>query len=163
MKTFKYLSPDSKVWIYQASRPFTAEEHTLLKEELIGFCKEWTAHNKQLTADFDIVYDRFVVLVVDETGHSASGCSIDKSVHFLKDMGERFGIDFFDKLQIPYLHFGQVQTLPYAGLKHVFKAGEIDEDTRFFDTSIVRLEDYNKGFLKPLKEHWLNKKLEKVN
>lgn len=159
MKTFKHFSPDSKVWIYQSSREFTPEEHTLLKEKLITFCKDWTAHSKQLLADFDIVYDRFVVLTVDETGHGASGCSIDKSVHFLKDMGGMFNVDFFDKLHLPYLMFGEVKTVPFAELKQVYKSGDIEDDTQFFDTSIIRLDDYRNAFVKPLSQHWLSRKI----
>ncbi len=158
MKTFETFSPESKVWVYQASREFTVEEHTLLIGKLRQFCVEWTAHNKQLKADCDIVYDRFVTLVVDESNSTASGCSIDKSVHFLKESGMMLDLDFFEKMQIGYLKDYEFKTAHYNKLKQLFKEGEIDEDTLFFDTNIQKLSDYS-DFVKPLKAHWLMDKV----
>jgi hypothetical protein len=159
MKTFKYLSPESKVWIYQSSREFSQEEHTFLKSRLVDFCKQWTAHNIQLVADFDIVYDRFIVLIVDEADQQASGCSIDKSVHFLQEMGKALDVNFFDKLQMAYMQYGELLTTPYASLKEMWNKQIIDENTLFFDTNIEKLSSYMNDFLKPLKKHWLIEKI----
>jgi hypothetical protein len=158
MKTFESFSPQSKVWIYQASREFTPGEHTSLMKGLNYFCSDWTAHDKRLKADFDIVYDRFIVLVVDETRAEASGCSIDKSVHFLKDAGAALGIDFFDKLQIPYMKDYEFMTAHFRDLKRLYNEGSIDGDTLFFDTNILELSAYP-AFVKPLKQHWLMDKV----
>ncbi|MDI1235762.1 MAG: ABC transporter ATPase [bacterium] len=154
MKSFETFSPDSKLWIYQASREFTVEEHTVLRGMLSHFCKDWTAHNNQLKADFDLVYDRFITLVVDESHNTASGCSIDKSVHLLKDIGGKFEIDFFDKMHIAYMLDYEFQISHYNDLKNLYKKGKIDDDTLFFDTNIQTLSDYE-NFVKPLKNHWL--------
>lgn len=159
MKTFKDYSPDSKVWIYQSSREFTKDEHTKLNERLAVFCREWTAHNKQLHAGFDIVFDRFIVLTVDESGSSASGCSIDKSVRFLKEAGEEFGIGFFDRLQMAYMQNGEIHTAPYGELKELYKTGEIDAETRFFDCNVLKLSEYRTNFVRPLGQHWLMSKI----
>jgi len=158
MKTFETFSPESKVWIYQASREFTVEEHTVLRGMLSHFCKDWTAHNNQLKADFDLVYDRFITLVVDESHNTASGCSIDKSVRLLKEIGEKFEINFFDKMQIAYMLDYEFQISHYNDLKALYKKGVIDDDTLFFDINIQTLGDYD-GFVKPLQNHWLNNKV----
>ncbi len=74
-------------------------------------------------------------------------------------MGSRFGVDFFDKLQLPYLLYGEVKTVPMAEIKKVYKSGDIEDDTQFFDTSIIKLEDYRNAFVKPLGQHWLSRKI----
>ena len=60
-------SPDSKVWIYQSSRPFTEEEIIAINDQLAIFTKQWTAHNAQLQAQGNIIEDRLILLIVDET------------------------------------------------------------------------------------------------
>jgi len=47
----------------------------------------WTAHNNQLKAKGEIRYNRFLILIVDESQAGASGCSIDKSVPFYETAG----------------------------------------------------------------------------
>ncbi len=158
MKTFESFSPESKVWIYQASREFTVEEHTILMGKLSHFCRDWTAHNKELKADFDLVYDRFITLVVDESHNTATGCSIDKSVQLLKEIGTLFEMDFFDKMQIAYMLDYEFKISPYAQLKKLYKDGIIDESTLFFDTNIQNLAEYD-DFVKPLQSHWLMQKI----
>jgi len=91
------LSPHSRVWVYQSSRPFTEEEVVNLNLDLAAFTLQWTAHNQQLAARGGVGYGRFVLLMVDESrGGGTSGCSIDKSVHFMQDLGEEYQVDFFD-------------------------------------------------------------------
>jgi hypothetical protein len=76
MNTF---SPDSKVWIYQSNRVFTEAENKLILDKATSFISDWTAHGKLLKASINSYYNRFLVLMVDETQANASGCGIDKS------------------------------------------------------------------------------------
>jgi hypothetical protein len=55
--------------------------------------------------------------------------------------------------------YGEVKTVPFAELKNVYKTGAIEDDTQFFDTSIIQLDDYRNAFLKPLNQHWLSRKI----
>ena len=78
------FSPQSKVWVYQSNREFTASETEEIKKIGLLFTRDWTAHGSQLNASLDILYNRFIVVMVDENDASASGCSIDKSLAFIK-------------------------------------------------------------------------------
>ncbi|MBT8312756.1 MAG: ABC transporter ATPase, partial [Eudoraea sp.] len=86
---FKDLPDTSRIWIYQANRPFTEEElvevHGFMKE----FIEQWTAHGKDLQAGYEIRYRRFIILGLDQSHPSASGCSIDASVHFIQGLEKR--------------------------------------------------------------------------
>jgi len=82
--------PDhSRIWIYYSKDPFSENEKEEATKLLYQFCTDWTAHNQALFATARIFYDRFLVLMVDESKAGASGCSIDKSVSFVKMLGQK--------------------------------------------------------------------------
>src|ERR1700759_2190076 len=96
------FSENSRVWIYQSDKELTDSEVALLQSQLDNFTTGWTAHNNQLKAKAEIRYNRFIILVVDESQAGASGCSIDKSVRFMKDIEQEFGINLFDRFNLAY-------------------------------------------------------------
>ncbi|MCY7409014.1 MAG: hypothetical protein LH473_01980 [Chitinophagales bacterium] len=71
------FSPDSRTWIYLSKKEFSNEEVVELNSLLSVFCKDWAAHGNNLKAKGEVLYNRFIVLMVDETQAGASGCSID--------------------------------------------------------------------------------------
>lgn len=96
-------------------------------------------------------------MIVDETRAGASGCSIDKSVRALKDLSAKLDIDFFNRMQMAYLHQHQVKTIPYNQIGESYRRGEISGDTLFFNLNLATLGELDNKFLVPLKQHWLNK------
>ena len=101
---FDHLSPHSKVWIYTANREFSSEDEAIIADAMKRFLPQWAAHGNALFGDYSLEYQRFLILVVDESQAGASGCSIDTSVRFIKDLGTRLNIDFFNRLA--YSPFG---------------------------------------------------------
>lgn len=94
------LSPDSRLWLYQANRALTPTEITWAKEQIDAFTQEWAAHGHQLKAAGDVLNPYFVALAVDLTHENASGCSIDASVRFIKSLGNELNVDFFNRLKM---------------------------------------------------------------
>ena len=78
------FSENSRVWIYQSDKELNDEQAVRVATLLNNFATQWTAHNHQLKAKAEVRYNRFLVLIVDETQAGASGCSIDKSANFMK-------------------------------------------------------------------------------
>ncbi len=74
---FKSLPESSRVWIYQANRSFTDDELDQIRKEINVFIADWTAHGADLKASYEIRYKRFLILALDQSLNSASGCSID--------------------------------------------------------------------------------------
>ena len=97
MKIFESFAPASRVWVYQSNRPFTAEEEQQLRESSKLFADNWTAHNDQLKAAAVILHHRFIVFAVDENVASVSGCSIDKSVNYIKQVEKELNIFLLNK------------------------------------------------------------------
>lgn len=47
-----------------------------------------------MTGDGFVMYNRFVVLMADESEVGVSGCSMDASVHFIKGLAAEFNTNF---------------------------------------------------------------------
>jgi hypothetical protein len=90
--------PDhSRVWVYQANRSFSVSETQAIENYLTPALTQWAAHGAGLNASFEIRFQQVIVIAVDETVNAASGCSIDASTRWFKEMGADLGIDFFDR------------------------------------------------------------------
>jgi hypothetical protein len=114
---FKSLFPElpdsSRIWLYLANRKLVASEEQFLKEELIVFLDSWSAHGKRLQCNATLLFSQYLIFSVDENIESASGCSIDSSVHFAKRMGSELGIDFFMRLEVLVIEGNETRLLSY--------------------------------------------------
>ena len=80
---FENLPDNSRIWIYQANRKLSEEEVHSITQQTSQFLEQWTAHGSDLEAGFEVKYNRFIVIGLNQANASASGCSIDSSVHFI--------------------------------------------------------------------------------
>ena len=62
----------------------------------------------------EIRYNRFIILIVDESHAGASGCSIDKSVHFMQQLEQEYGINLFDRFNLAYRNGEEILSVPRA-------------------------------------------------
>lgn len=148
------LSNTTRLWIYQANKPFPASAVPEIKTVLRRFAQQWVSHNRQLKADADVLHDRFVVLMVDESQADASGCSIDSSVHFLKQLQAQYGVDLFDRMYFSYLDGEEVHTVSREAFAKRYADGLITDDTLVFDTLVESKAAFDTAWLKPLRESW---------
>ena len=98
--TFHDLPGHARLWVHTADRDLTAGEQEAVLEALVGFLDGWAAHGAALTAAGAVLYDRVLVVGLDEQRAGATGCSIDKLVGFVRAQGEALGVDWFDRHQV---------------------------------------------------------------
>ena len=155
------LPMHSRIWIYQASRAFTPEEETLIRQRGEAFISEWAAHGTKLMAELQVVLHRFIILAVDEEVAQASGCSIDKSFRFVQQLQQELGVSLMDRLQIAYWHepTQQIRSFALASLEQVLRNGEIKPGILVFDNTVQRLGDLNTRWVRPLGQTWLNARI----
>lgn len=114
---FKSLFPElpdsSRIWLHLANRKLVASEEQFLKEQLTVFLDSWSAHGKRLQCNATLLFSQYLIFSVDENIESASGCSIDSSVHFAKRMGSELGIDFFTRLEVLVVEGNETRLLSY--------------------------------------------------
>ena len=94
---FSDLPEQARVWIYPSSRVFSAEEKTLISSKLDVFLSQWAAHGTPLKTAYDLPYNHFIVIGLDEEVPGASGCSIDASVHLIQEIEQAFDLIYWTK------------------------------------------------------------------
>jgi len=161
IKIKERISPNAKVWIYQASEPFTESEAIKIKDACTTFVDEWSAHGNSLIADYHLFFNQFICLFVDETGFTASGCSIDSSVHFIKSLEKEYNISLMNRTDVAYIDKnGDVKIIDMHGLKEAFEAGEISRDTLVFNNLIRTRGEMDTNWLIPISQSWQNRLLD---
>lgn len=150
------MDPRSRIWIYTLDRSCTADEKIRLEKELASFMTSWTSHNRQLIGYGGLIADRIIILAVDESKTNASGCSIDKSVHFLNDLGLKFGFDPFNRWIFGVLNEqGQITFYSRDSLKKAFEAGQVNEQTWCLDNLVDHQDQLVRQWVKPFGQSWL--------
>ena len=148
------FSENSRVWIYQSDKQLTEEQTAQIQQHLNAFTTQWTAHNNQLKAKAEVRYNRFLILIVDETQAGASGCSIDKSVHFMQQLEQKFGINLFDRFNLAYREGEEILSLPRDGFEEKLKAGSIGSNTIVFNNLVQNLKQLDTQWEVPFKDSW---------
>ncbi len=148
------FSENSRVWIYQSDRKLTDTEAQQIKMQLSDFASAWTAHNNQLKAAAEIRYNRFLVLIVDENQAGASGCSIDKSVNFIKHLEQQYHINLLDRFNLAYRQGEEVLSAPRHEFEALVKQGDIHSDTIVFNNLVQNLNELNNNWEVPFKNSW---------
>lgn len=147
-----------RVWIYQANRFLKKEELALLEADLNVFIENWKAHGAALSAKAEILENLFLVLKVNEEQVEVSGCSVDASVHFIKSIGEKYDIDFFDRMKVAYrTKVGEIQLVNSSDLQELLRNGSISQETIVFNNLITTSADLSLKWQIPLKESWHSK------
>lgn len=154
---FDQLPPQARLWIYQANRALTEEEQAEIKPLLERFATDWSSHGAGLQASANLLHDRFLVLANNESVTSASGCSIDSSVSFVRELEQRFGLSFFDRTRLAFLKDGEVKIVGMQELKSQVTAGEIDANTLYFDTLVNNYGELQEAWPRPAQQSWLAK------
>jgi hypothetical protein len=119
---FNTLSDQSRIWIYQAAVPFTAQQLAVISAKCKAFINAWTRHGDDLKGSFTIKYNQFLILAVDESFNSVSGCSIDSSVHFIQGLETELELSLLDKMQVSFKDNASVNLVSLADFKNYAQA-----------------------------------------
>src|SRR5690606_39643460 len=71
--------PNSRVWVYQASRLLSLQEAFDAEDKINAFVEEWQSHGAKVKAAGFLFFGQFVILMADESIATVSGCSTDSS------------------------------------------------------------------------------------
>ena len=93
-----HFGPNCRVWVFIGARALDATEATWVNEQLLAFTNTWQTHGKAMNAT-SFVFEKYaLVIAANEEGVQASGCSMDKINHLVRQMGAELGIDFFARM-----------------------------------------------------------------
>jgi len=152
--TFESLPDSSRVWIYQANRSFTQEELQEISNKLDIFIEKWTAHGANLKASYDIKYNRFITIALDQDLNAASGCSIDASVQFIQQLEKEYNVDLLDKMNVSYKQGEFIAYKSLADFRKMAKQKAVSPNTIVFNNLVNNKAEYLSDWEVPASESW---------
>lgn len=151
---FKTLPDSSRVWIYQANRSFTEQELQEIREKLDAFIEQWTAHGSNLQASYDIKYNRFITIALDQEMNKATGCSIDASVNFIQQLEKEYSVDLLDKMNVSYKQGDFVAYKSLSDFRKMAKDRAVSPKTIVFNNLVNNKAEYLSDWEVPASESW---------
>lgn len=98
-----------------------------------------------------------MVIAVDERDELPSGCSIDKSVHWLQELGARLQIDFFDRSVAYVDENGSIQSVAVPQIKQAVQNELIGPSTVIFNNQVTTKAQWMTGWKIPASHSWLSR------
>lgn len=151
---FENLPLESKIWIYQSNRKFSDEEITEIDVALQSFLQNWAAHGKSLEASYQLKYNRFIILAVNQEVQNATGCSIDASVQFIQSLEKNYNVDLLDKMNVTFKLGDHVAHKTLIDFKKMAKDKAVTENTIVFNNLVNSIEEWNENWEVPAGDSW---------
>ncbi len=151
---FKKLPDDSRIWIYQANRKLSDDEVQKIAEQTSEFLTQWTAHGTELEAGFEVKYNRFIVIGLNQANASASGCSIDASVRFIQSLEKQFELDLLDKMNVTFYNGPYIAHKSLEDFKKMAKSRSVSPNTVVFNNLVNTKAEYEEHWEVPAKDSW---------
>lgn len=146
---YSEIASSSKVWVYQSDRILSEKEVVIIQQKLLAFCKDWKSHQVHLKSSFKVLYNRFIILLIDEQQQKASGCSIDSSVKVIKEIEVEFGTNLFNRTEIAFEQNGEIIILSIPEFKKV-----VQTDTVVFNNLVKTKADLEENWKTVASNSW---------
>jgi hypothetical protein len=130
------------------------DEIAIIGEKTKEFLSQWTAHGAELEAGFEIRYNRFIVIGLNQSNASASGCSIDASVNFIQSLEKELGLDLLDKMNVTFYNGKYIAHKSLSEFKAMAKARAVSMNTVVFNNLVDSKADYKEHWEVPAKYSW---------
>lgn len=155
--SFDLLPFNSKIWIYQADRHLSNSDIELIKKESELFLNNWSSHDKKIESSYEIRYNRFLIIGLNENVNSASGCSIDKSINFIKSFQSILGVNFLDRLNVAYKVESDVKTIKMSVFESMIREKKLLKNSIVFNNMINSKELYKNNWETTIEKSWHKK------
>jgi hypothetical protein len=153
------FNADSRVWIYQASRPFLISESIEINSLLQKFVAQWNSHGTVVKGFASLIFSHFIILIADESATGISGCSTDSSVRMIKEIESRFNVNLFDRQMLAFAIKDKIQLLPLNQLKYAADNHFINANTIYFNNLVQTKEELDNNWMIPINASWLAKRI----
>lgn len=149
------FAPNSRVWIYQSDRIFFLQEALDMEPILQQFVTNWKSHGTPVKGFANLFFGRFIVLMADENATGVSGCSTDSSVRLVKEIETKFKVNLFDRQMLTFYIKDKVELLPLSQINYAIENKFINEETLYFDNTVLTKEALESNWITPVKNTWL--------
>lgn len=151
---FDSLPEHSRIWIYQSNRKLSEKEEIEITSATQAFLEDWAAHGQSLEASFQIIYNRFIIIAVNQDTQAATGCSIDASVKFIQDLEQQYKIDLLDKMNVTFKLGDHIAHKSLIDFKKMAKEKAVSANTIVFNNLVNTIGELNEFWEVPAAESW---------
>lgn len=151
---FDTLPEDSRIWIYQSNRKFSDEEVAQIEVELKAFLENWAAHGAGLEASYQLKYNRFIIIAINQETQAATGCSIDASVHFIQQLEKKYNVELLDKMNVTFRNGEHIAYKPLIEFKKMAKDKAVTANTIVFNNLVNTVGEWQDYWEVPAGESW---------
>ena len=155
--SFDKLPLNSRVWVYSSNRKFIQKEIISIRKDLENFLSNWTSHNQNLESGFELRYDRFIIIAVNQEINNTSGCSIDNCVRFIKKLENKYEVDLLDKMNVIYKQDKHLYHKKLNEFISMYKNNLVSLNTVVFNNLVNTVGEYKLKWEVPVKESWHNR------
>jgi len=151
---FESLSGASRIWVYQSNRELREDEVVEMSHKLKRFIEEWTRHGDDLKGSFQIKYNHFIILAVDESFNQVSGCSIDASTHVFKNFEQEYQLELLNKLNTAFKYGEHINVVSLGDFQKYVKESKILPDTTVFNNMVQTKKELDLLWEIPASKSW---------
>ncbi len=148
------FNPNSRVWIYQADRLLTNGKVDKIDSYIHPFAETWSHHGANLKSKAYVLYNLFIVFVVDETDAEVGGCGIDSSVHLVQKISTELQIEFFNRLAIAYFKDEKIICENKQNFSETVNSSSFNTDTLVFNNQVKTLQELKNNWIIPFNKSW---------
>ena len=155
--SFNLLPPNAKVWIYQSDSNLSSKDVELIEKEVKLFLNNWSSHNKEIESSYEIRYNRFLIIGLNENINSASGCSIDKSVNFIKNLQSILKVNFLNRIDVAYKIGDEINSISLLEFQNMIRENKLSKDSIVYNNMIDTKKLYLNNWETTIENSWHKK------
>lgn len=148
------LPAHARVWIFQSSRPLVGQMRTDIDDQLTEFLSNWAAHGLSLMTAYEIRYDRFIVIAVDEEVANATGCSIDGMMRTVQSIDAEFKLDLLNRMRVAYREGEDVIECDVNTFTQLLSDGKANGQTPVFNNVVQSIGELNDSWESTVEKSW---------
>ncbi len=157
MVEFAEISEEAKLWVFPSSRKFYPQEIAGLKNAIEKFFTNWRNDQKILKASYELRYNRFILIVVDNTEITLSLEAHDALISFIQQLETAYEVLLLDKINVSYKQGEFVQYKDLKEFKKMMKTRGVSSKTIVFDNMIGLKKDLEYDWEINIMESWLGR------
>lgn len=154
---FDTIDENSKLWIYPSSRKFYPQEIPEIEEKIKDFLHQWKSDDKNFGCSYQLKYNRFIIIVADDSKSPLKRDEIDASVTFILQLETAYDVTLLDKMNVCFKQGEYVQYKELKEFKKLLKSNTITKNTIIFDNTILNKKDLENYWEIPIEDSWYNR------
>ncbi|RXP44517.1 ABC transporter ATPase [Lutibacter sp. HS1-25] len=146
-----------KLWVFPSSRKFYDQEISSITETLEAFLNSWTSNNEPIKSAYQLKYERFIIIAVDNSETSLSLKAHDQLSLFILELEKKLDVILLDKINVCYKQGEFVQYKDLIEFKKLMTNKSVSEKTIVFDNMITTKEELENDWEINITDSWLGR------